>query len=155
MSQPLDIDQDQFRLVTILPPRLEISESAPVECRLEVVSLIDESFTPAYKTYLIDKDAPGAWKDPQTASEGRHNEKSLDGWIHVPHPRDNATTCLPEFRYEWGDFLALSYTWGDPTDVREILVNGQPLLITHNLEACLRALRRKQYVKDGWMDVLD
>lgn len=149
MSQPLDTTPDLFRLITILPLGSEIPESATVECRLETVPLIDECFTPAYKTYLINKDGPGAWKDPQIAS-GDDVGTSPDDWIHVSNPHDNALTFLPEFRYDWGDFLALSYTWGDPTNVREILVNGEPLLITQNLEACLRALRGKQYVKDGW-----
>ncbi|MCJ1243494.1 hypothetical protein MMC30_000691 [Trapelia coarctata] len=150
MSQPLDTAPDQFRLITILPLGPERSESAPVECHLEAFSLTDECFTPAYKKHLIDKDAPGAWVDPQMPSEGRGHGDGLGDWIHVVHPDDNATTFLPEFRYEWGDFLALSYTWGDPTNVREILVNGQSMLVTQNLEACLRALRRKQYVQNGW-----
>ena len=153
MSQALDTSQNQFRLITILPLGPGSSESAPLECRLQTFSLADECFTPAYKKYLVDKDAPGAWNDPR--SERRILEDDGGDWVHVAHPSDNATTSLPEFRYEWGDFLALSYTWGDPACVRKILVNGQSLQITQNLEACLRALRRKQYVKDGWRFWID
>ena len=155
MSQPLDTTRDQFRLVTILPLGPNISDSAPVECHLMAFSLTDEFLTPAYRQYLIDKDAPGAWNNSQISSELPRHKDDLDDWIHVAHPDDNATTFLPEFRYEWGDYLALSYTWGDPTNVREILVNGQSLIITQNLEACLRALRRKHYVKNGWRFWID
>ena len=155
MSQTLDTTEDPFRLVTILPLDPDKSEAAQVECHLGVYSLANECLTPAYKQYLIDKEAPGAWNDPQITSEKHTHGNGLGDWIHVPHPSDNAITLLPDFRYEWGDFLALSYTWGDPNTVREILVNGQPLPITQNLEACLRALRRKQYVKNGWKFWID
>ncbi|MCJ1426954.1 hypothetical protein MMC29_004857 [Sticta canariensis] len=152
MSLPLDSTRNQFRLVTILPLGPGRSELAPVECRLDAFSLTDECFTPAYKKHLIDKGVPGAWIDPRVSSE---DGDGLGDWVYVAHPDDNATTFLPEFRYEWGDFLALSYSWGDPTDVREILVNDQSLLITQNLEACLRVLRRKPYVKNGWRFWID
>ena len=154
MSQSLD-DQNEIRLITILPLSPGDPESAPIECRLKAFSLIDECLTPAYKQYLIDKDAPGAWKDPRPHSEQPDHSDGLSDWIHVAHPDENATTLLPEFRYEWGDFMALSYTWGDQRNVREVLVNGHRLLITQNLDACLRALRTKHYVKDGWMLWID
>ena len=142
--QPLDASRDDFRLVTILPPAPDPSDSAPICCYLQNFCLNDDHFTPAYKQYLNDKDTAGAWNDPWDYSE------RLGDWTRIVRPGDDATAHLPEFRYEWGDFMALSYTWGGLANVREIFVNGQPLLITQNLEACPRRLRSKSYVQEGW-----
>ena len=60
-------------------------------------------------------------------------------------------------RYPWGDFFALSYTWGDPNDMREILVNDVSVQVTANLEAALRQLQKKAPIKAGvkvWIDAL-
>ncbi|KAF1978376.1 heterokaryon incompatibility, partial [Bimuria novae-zelandiae CBS 107.79] len=60
-------------------------------------------------------------------------------------------------RFDWGDYVALSYTWGDPKETREIVVNGKSVQVTVNLEAALRALRDKAPVKAGlklWIDAL-
>jgi hypothetical protein len=60
-------------------------------------------------------------------------------------------------RFAWGDYVALSYTWGDPKETREIFVNGKSVQVTVNLEAALRVLRGKAPVKAGlklWIDAL-
>ncbi|KAK8068324.1 hypothetical protein PG996_007436 [Apiospora saccharicola] len=56
-----------------------------------------------------------------------------------------------------GDFVALSYTWGDPAHTAEILVNGTVVAVRTNLEAALRALRHKQPIVEGmlvWVDAI-
>lgn len=40
-------------------------------------------------------------------------------------------------------FCALSYVWGDPTDTKDIVVNGHVVPITTSLEAALRHVRTK------------
>lgn len=40
-------------------------------------------------------------------------------------------------------YIALSYTWGDPTQTRNIWVNGQPLLVRENLYLALETLSRQ------------
>lgn len=45
---------------------------------------------------------------------------------------------MTQERLDSSDFLALSYTWGDPIRTKMILLNGQPLRITLNLEGFLR-----------------
>ena len=146
----LDHEKREIRLITILPPDPHAPESAPLECRLEEQCLHNIHFTAAYKRYLDDKNAPGAWHDPRAAAEQALPEDETGDWVRVERPDDNATTHLPAFRYKWGDFMALSYTWGDPTQLRAIRVNGQPLAVTKNVEACLRVLRGKPYVRAGW-----
>ncbi|CZR66862.1 uncharacterized protein PAC_16763 [Phialocephala subalpina] len=41
-------------------------------------------------------------------------------------------------RWSWGDYTALSYTWGEIGATRLILVNGHPMKVTENLEDFLR-----------------
>jgi hypothetical protein len=60
-------------------------------------------------------------------------------------------------RYSWGDYVALSYTWGDPTKTKEIFVNGKSVQVTVNLEHALRILRNKLPMRVGvrlWVDAL-
>ncbi|KAK0644469.1 heterokaryon incompatibility protein-domain-containing protein, partial [Cercophora newfieldiana] len=61
------------------------------------------------------------------------------------------------------DFEALSYVWGDAADRVPIIVNGQRLLATKNLEAAMRALSSRAMMGFGasrdftrvvWIDAL-
>ncbi|KAK6087616.1 heterokaryon incompatibility protein [Seiridium cupressi] len=72
------------------------------------------------------------------------------------HPNQDAEADLP-WRYTWGDFVALSYVWGDASITREIYVNGMPVQVTANLEAALRELRNHSRIQQGflvWVDAL-
>ncbi|KAK8093745.1 hypothetical protein PG997_000430 [Apiospora hydei] len=51
-------------------------------------------------------------------------------------------------------YTALSYAWGDPTDTRQVHLNGHPIQITRNLFAALRRLRDSDSVKQLWADAL-
>ena len=55
----------------------------------------------------------------------------------------------PRFPYQ-----ALSYVWGDPTDVVTISVDGQSLQITRNLHGALRRLRAKGFDWLMWIDAI-
>jgi hypothetical protein len=60
-------------------------------------------------------------------------------------------------RYVWGDFEALSYTWGDRGDARSIYTNGIRRDVPRNLEEALRALRDLKETRLGmcyWVDSL-
>ena len=61
------------------------------------------------------------------------------------------------WRYSWGDFIALSYVWGDPSVKREIYIGESSVLVRVNLEAALRQLRNHSRVQEGfriWIDAL-
>ena len=47
-------------------------------------------------------------------------------------------------------YVALSYTWGDPSRTRGIEVNGVKVKVTTNLEAALRALSSKKLMRQGY-----
>ena len=155
LYQDLETHRHHIRLITILPIVGNTAQSTTVECLLQDVCIDDQHFTPAYKSFLSAADAPGAWIDPERSIDLLSSGGDACDWIHITNPDDNATTHLPEFRYEWGDFMALSYTWGDPTIGREILVNGHSLMVTKNVDDCLRTLRSKPYTEKGWMFWID
>ncbi|KAI1300598.1 HET-domain-containing protein [Xylaria venustula] len=72
-------------------------------------------------------------------------------------PRDQDIKHDHPWRYTWGDFVALSYVWGDPTAKREVFVDGIPVPVTANLEAALRELRYHVRIQEGflvWADAL-
>jgi hypothetical protein len=52
------------------------------------------------------------------------------------------------------DFEALSYVWGDLSIKKPIYVNGQEFLVTANLEAALRRLRRGTFLRRLWIDAV-
>lgn len=43
-------------------------------------------------------------------------------------------------RFNWGDYAALSYVWGDENVTKTILVNGEEREVTANLEEALRSI---------------
>ncbi|KAK5626677.1 hypothetical protein RRF57_002392 [Xylaria bambusicola] len=72
-------------------------------------------------------------------------------------PRDQNIKHDRTWRYAWGDFVALSYVWGDPSVKREIFVDGVPVPVTASLEAALRELRNRVRIQEGfliWADAL-
>lgn len=54
-----------------------------------------------------------------------------------------------QWRYPWGDYIALSYEWGDPENIRPIILNGKIVHIRANLEDALRVLRAKTPIQAG------
>jgi hypothetical protein len=60
-------------------------------------------------------------------------------------------------RYSWGEYVALSYVWGNPNKTREIFINEKSVQVTENLESALRILRDKLPMRLGvrlWADAL-
>ncbi|KAI5371709.1 hypothetical protein J4E82_009593 [Alternaria postmessia] len=70
---------------------------------------------------------------------------------------NQAYSQLNKSRFVWGDFEALSYTWGKRGDVKSIVVNGMHKDVPKNLEVALRALRDLPETRLGmryWVDSL-
>lgn len=147
--QPLDRSMDEIRLLSILPSscddrptggQFEKQASDPqglVECQLHHHSF--QELRPLES--LIDQ-------PPRV-------KQSALKWIrdHASSADEQPTTR----RYLWGDYVALSYEWGDPRETREILLNGDRIKVRKNLESALRVLRDKQPVRAGyklWIDAL-
>jgi hypothetical protein len=77
-----------------------------------------------------------------------HGRTQVEDWKH---------THSPEPRFTWGDYAALSYVWGSPTDTRTLLLNDRQIPVQKNLEIGLRALSRRADFHGGyklWIDAL-
>ncbi|KAK3316939.1 hypothetical protein B0H66DRAFT_307947 [Apodospora peruviana] len=134
--QSLDLDRKEIRLLTLVPAK---SEAEIVRCRLETFSLDDLS---------------------DTHNEFRRNLKEY------PSPRDVAdgwkqlvaqVSTLKPTRYNWGDFTALSYTWGKPDNTLPVIINDRHVVVGANLESALRTFRGLPEFASGlklWVDAI-
>lgn len=48
-----------------------------------------------------------------------------------------------QYRFTWGDYACLSYTWGDPTKTATVIANGCEIQVPTNLESCLQAMQKR------------
>jgi len=64
-------------------------------------------------------------------NEGIENHEATE----VPAPS--------QYRFKWGDYACLSYTWGDPTKTASIIVNSVQIQVPTNLEACLQTMQNR------------
>jgi hypothetical protein len=99
---------------------------------------------------------------------GKSARQSLIQWTQSHRVQcDNRPSKLDELsvsnlsrsssRFNWGDFAALSYVWGDENDRRDIILNGTVFSVTTNLEIALRALAANNEFHDVykiWIDAL-
>jgi hypothetical protein len=137
--QKLDDAREEIRMLTILPSD---DPSRSIHCELHTVSFSD--YTPSYRSHI----SAHSFSMPQEA---------LTSWIAgnptSHHPSITDTNNAKAGRFIWGDFAALSYTWGDPQDKHDITVNGHLIQVTSNLAAALLAFRFKGYFEPGGMKI--
>jgi hypothetical protein len=92
----------------------------------------------------------------------RLEKADLISWTESRLGCDNDWRLKPDEalspRFKWGDYVALSYVWGDSNATKEITVNGTSLSVTGNLYDALIDLRdsaeisqRKLHV---WIDAI-
>ncbi len=101
-----------------------------------------------------------------SASQGRSPQGSNIEGVGSSTLRSAKSSALSHFnelddnlpwRYCWGDYVALSYVWGDPQATEEIFLNDASIYVTHNLEAALRQLRSCHRIRQGfkvWVDAI-
>ncbi|KUJ10846.1 HET-domain-containing protein [Mollisia scopiformis] len=141
---PLHEDQDEIRLISIQQSN---SNSSLVRCEVVTVSLA--ALTPEYQAFL-------STSVPNTGS--KRDIKSRWARLHVQKPEDTSEDIMDRhipiksnYRFTWGDYAALSYTWGDPTPTRQIVVNNQDVSVGQSLEIALRAISTRPDFQDGFM----
>ncbi|GAB1316392.1 hypothetical protein MFIFM68171_06602 [Madurella fahalii] len=128
---PLDRAADEIRLVTItssLPSRR-------LQCGLEKVSL--KQFRSEYSAFVLSNGLSG-----ESPRQVKSHWATRSG---ASQPDDRFLGSVPEpdhYRFQWGDFAALSYVWGDESMRRDIILNDKVVSITANLERALRVLAR-------------
>ncbi|KAL8835776.1 MAG: hypothetical protein Q9170_003170 [Blastenia crenularia] len=148
--RPLDRSRDEIRLLEILPGRSNNDQQSDVWSNAHE-SDREDLVECQLNHYIFEKTHSATSLVDQSYS---YKQSALD-WNH-----DYAAPAMQEpikWRYPWGDFVALSYAWGDHNITREVLINGDRAVLGRNLESALRVLRDKQPVKTGykiWIDAL-
>jgi hypothetical protein len=155
----LDKPKNEIRVLRFLGPFRSISAEESIECTIEHVPLeegpfysqSDQSYTPTEK-HTIMRDRFTECVDLRDATiEELTVEKAM-------YTGPNQAYSQPsKSRFVWGDFEALSYTWGKRGDVKSIVVNGMHKDVPKNLEVALRALRDLPETRRGmryWVDSL-
>ncbi|KAK4445233.1 HET-domain-containing protein [Podospora aff. communis PSN243] len=137
------LNASDIRLITIIPSD---DPDGPVVCQLTHHDITERAYTEAYTAALKGDAAQHDW-----------NRRPAQQWAEkqanaTPVP---ATYNLPPFRYVWGDFVALSYTWGDPARTRSIRMNDLTIDVTLNLYEALLALRSRPFIQSGWKIWID
>lgn len=151
LYSPLVGERGEIRLITIKPIRLR----GPLQCNLHTVSLND--IREEYSCFV--KSVDQARKTArQTSVEWAQSCRMQHGdqLRNVDQPLVS-TPSSDSCRFNWGDFAALSYVWGNEWDRREILLNGTVFSVTANLEICLRALAADNEFHDRykiWVDAI-
>lgn len=77
-------------------------------------------------------------------------------YIHQTLGIDGLIQChlLPTSLELAGQYEALSYCWGDRTEMGQISVNGEPFEVTKNLFSALDVLRRPDNLRAMWIDAI-
>ncbi|KAK3703730.1 hypothetical protein LTR37_014308 [Vermiconidia calcicola] len=136
---PIDAQQKEFRLITILPPCIDTR----LRCSLRRVSLLQ--LRNDYNRLQASQTADFAnTSDLLRLRTGTEQSTTF--------PQDRAS-----HRFQWGDFAALSYAWGDPQDTTDVEVNGVETRITRTLATALHCLRQTGGFDDAfslWVDAL-
>jgi len=161
--KPLDTTTEEIRLITILPTPQDArgrSSSNPqkpnqenlIHCNLEHYSLAHNNWS------NIDESGEGAAPSLDWVTEDCQ-ELSVDMAHTIPERKFGKTDGMgvPKNRFTWGDFVALSYAWGERDQKKEIVVNGKRVIVQANLEAALRVLQHKKPIKSRyriWIDAL-
>ncbi|KAI1801676.1 HET-domain-containing protein [Daldinia bambusicola] len=118
-------------------------------------------FNPLFEKSLVERMTPFAnlpviryFEGPKWLREGppKVGDRTAPAW----NPNQDEEASL-RWRYTWGDFVALSYVWGDPSLRRDIIVDGVCVSVTASLEGALRELRHHSRIQQGffvWVDAL-
>jgi hypothetical protein len=158
--QSLNPDKNEIRVLTLLPSHhLSHGSNNVVRCALENVPLEPLTVKRNLRSNHIRDSFGCYWEDKFTGKAERalplvmtaldEDANDLSGLENGKYPFQG--------RYSWGEYVALSYVWGEPNKTREVFVNGKSVQVTENLESALRILRDKLPMRLGvrlWADAL-
>ncbi|KAK1996272.1 heterokaryon incompatibility protein [Colletotrichum falcatum] len=161
---PLDEARNEIRVLNLQtierPPLANLRDEPPewhglVHCTMEHVSL--DAHLPYYQQWaskaqpLSRRNSDERWR--LFSNERYRSLGPTRGGSPFVRPRTH-----PRYhRFTWGDYGALSYTWGDQAVRVPIIVNGQVVLIGQNLESAFRALSSDPNYIEGlkiWADAI-
>jgi len=156
--EPLDKTKNEIRVLEFLNLSSPVLTEDIVQCSVRNVSLPSSFDSQLHQQGSQKRKFPIAW-DKFTKSvdlrDSALKQTRLDAVIHAGlhrrYPQCNGS------RYDWGDFEALSYAWGNTGETKTIHINGVPKNVPHNLEEALRALQNLEETPCGmcyWVDSL-
>ena len=136
----LNVNEEEIRLISLV--------STPESTNL-VADLSDNDFSDIVHCQLENFSL--------ASSKVVSNENtSDDSFLHRTQDESSLPLCRadsPKWRFSWGDYIALSYTWGNPTDKSTIVLNGHLTIVGANLklhfESSVSSSRCEQGTKFG------
>jgi hypothetical protein len=137
---PVNADQNEIRLISILPPESQPEEPDTIHCKLEHVSL--DNITADYKKFV------------DAADSKIRRDLLLEAWMKnradvLGLPPNAKLPWTAIGRFTWIDYIALSYTWGDVSTTETILINGELFEATRNLHSALSHFHASRYFEMG------
>jgi hypothetical protein len=156
--KPLDKTKNEIRVLKFLNCSGPVSTDDCIQCSIANVPLEDSPHFQSHHEHTKNQKHPIVWDDFTKYVDLRDStleQTMLDKATHIGLSQNHNQPR--EFRFAWGDFEALSYTWGDEGVARSILVNGNRRDVPRNLEEALRALRGLRETQLGmcyWVDSL-
>lgn len=138
--RPLDISKNEIRLLSFQ----STTKDTQIRLNLQHVSLSDWK-----PTYVAFRDLNTSKHSSQLSEAWKERYKYL-----ADTPRRDIYKDLT--RFAWGDYVCLSYAWGDPKEEKAtIFLNGVATAVTKNLEVALEDLRSSFECQLGmkiWVD---
>lgn len=148
----LNVDREEIRLLRFEQTSSLDSSSEIIRLSLENFSLNDLSDD--FSSHVNGGEPYPDWNDaffPHIESRRALLNRQDSTLNHVPLQVQSST------RFIWGDYEALSYTWGDGTQKTHVQLNGVSTQVSRALEAALRMLQRLPETRFGmryWIDAL-
>lgn len=155
---PLDKTRNEIRVLKFLDLPSPVSTEDFISCSVENVPLDGSLHSQSHQGYTQNQKRLVVWDVFTKCVDLRDStleQTTLDKATYLGISQNDSQPS--DFRYAWGDFEALSYTWGYEGDARSILVNGLRRNVPKNLEEALRALRNLKETRLGmcyWVDSL-
>lgn len=161
---PLNENRNEIRVLNLQtlerPPLAKLRDEPPewhglVHCTIEHVSLdahlSDYRIWESQVKQLSRRNSDERWRLFSNEKYRSLSPTRMSSPFERPraHPRYH--------RFVWGDYGALSYTWGDQSVKVPIIMNDQVMLVGQNLEAALRALSSDPDYIEGlkiWADAI-
>ncbi|KAH8685379.1 heterokaryon incompatibility protein-domain-containing protein [Tricladium varicosporioides] len=138
--QPLHQERGEIRLLTLLPWKTSDPEEQ-IRCSMEHFSHSELDYTPEYDEWSRDlrDHVPSQTLLPKWIEHVKSNSKTPDS--DTAELKDKPTFNPCTFRYQWGDYISISYIWGTSERTKAIILNGCPFGVTENLYSALRNLQ--------------
>lgn len=154
----LDETENEIRVLYFPPDRSLTRGNGRISCTLQHVSLKPRPDESIVSDHMRSDQSFLRYDEFTRLIEFRDNRLVPKTGEKKWHGGSGPFYCQSkEHRYSWGDFEALSYTWGEEKPGVEIELDGKFVKIPTNLEAALRALYNLAETRKGmkyWVDYL-